>query len=144
MAKDDQEGWARVALRRSVFEKLKRRGTAISTSIEELLTLEESEIQRRLAKAKAELLAHASGWALGANSAGHHTILIQLPEPDEEGRLSLKLHATINGAEHIITLLHIGAHIVCLAPTFESPKNRVMVVPISQTGHRQGVTHGGV
>ena len=132
MAKDDQEGWARVALRRSVFEKLKRRGTAISTSIEELLTLEESEIQRRLAKAKAELLAHASGWALGANSAGHHTILTGLPVTNEHGQLAVTLHATIGGTSHTITLLHMGAHIVCLAPTFESPKNRVMVVPISQ------------
>ena len=132
MSKDDQKGWARVAVRRSTFERLKRRGTAISTSIDELLTLEAKEVERRIAKAKAELLAHASGWALGANSAGHHSILTQLPEPDEQGRLALTLHATINGTEHVITLLHMGAHIVCLAPTFESPKNRVMVVPISQ------------
>ena len=132
MPKEAQEGWARVALRRSTFERLKRRGTAISTSIDELLTLEAKEVERRIAKAKAELLAHASGWALGANSTGHHSILTQLPEPDEQGRLSLKLHATINGEEHIITLLHMGAHIVCLAPTFESPKNRIMFVPISQ------------
>ena len=132
MPKDTQDGWARVAVRRSVFERLKRRGTAISASIQELLELEETEIQRRLAKAKAELLAHASGWALGANSAGHHTILTGLPEPDEQGRLALTMHATINGTEHVITLLHMGAHVVCLAPTFESPKNRIMVVPISQ------------
>ena len=132
MPKEAQEGWARVALRRSTFDRLKRRGTAISTSIDELLTLEAKEVERRIAKAKAELLAHASGWALGANSAGHHSILTQLPETDEQGRLYLKLHATINGSEHIITLLHVGAHIVCLAPTFESPKNRIMVVPISQ------------
>ena len=132
MSKDDQEGWARVALRRSTYERLKRRGMAISTSIEELLTLEEKEIQRRLAKARAELLAHASGWALGANAAGHHTILTGLPEPDEQGRLALTMHATINGTEHVITLLHMGAHVICSAPSFESPKNRIMVVPISQ------------
>ena len=132
MPKEAQDGWARVALRRSTFERLKRRGMAISTSIDELLTLESKEIELRTAKAKAELLAHASGWALGANSAGHHSILTKLPEPDSQGRLALTLHATINGEEHIITLLHMGAHIVCLAPSFESPKNRVMVVPISQ------------
>ena len=124
------EQWPRVALRRELYDKLKKRANSINATIADLLALEEREVRRRLAKGKAELLHHVSGWASGAALSGHICTLGGLPEPDDQGRLSVKMHVQLkDGDLHNMTFLHQGGSIVILAPTFAEP-NRLMVIPI--------------
>ena len=87
-------------------------------------------IERRLAKARAELLHHVSGWMAGSTQAGHIGTLAGLPEPNEHGQLTVTLHVKMrDGKEHVMEFRHIGGSIVIEAPTFAKP-NRLMVIPI--------------
>ena len=128
------EQWPRVALRRELYDKLKKRAAGINTTIADLLALEEREIARRTAVTKAELLAHVSGWMAGSTQAGHIGTLAGLPEPNAHGVLTVTLHVKMrDGKEHALEFRHMGGSIVILAPTF-AERNRVMTIPIHRVG----------
>ena len=128
------EQWPRVALRRELYDKLKKRANSINATIADLLDLEEREISRRTAVGKAELLAHVSGWVAGSTVGGHIGTLAGLPEPNEHGVLTVTLHLKMaDDKEHALEFRHMGGTIVVLAPTF-AERNRVMCIPIHRVG----------
>ena len=126
--------WQHIAIKKTTYTRLKGRAEGISVSIEQLLDLEDREIERRLAKARAELLHHVSGWMAGSTQAGHIGTLAGLPEPNEHGQLTVTLHVQMkDGTEHAMEFRHMGGSIVILAPTF-AERNQVMTIPIHRVG----------
>ena len=124
------EQWPRVALRRELYDKLKNRANSINATIADLLDLEEREIQRRLSVGKAELLHHVSGWLASSTQGGQIGTLAGLPEPNEHGQLSVKVHLkTADDTEHVLEFQHMGGSIVILTPTF-AERDRVIVIPL--------------
>ena len=130
--------WQHIAVKKTTYTRLKARAEGISVSIEQLLDLEDREIERRLAKGRAELLHHVSGWMAGSAQAGHIGTLAGLPEPNAHGQLTVTLHVKMkDGKEHALEFRHLGGSVVILAPTF-AERNRVMTIPIHRvTGDKE-------
>ena len=124
------EQWPRVALRRDLYDKLKKRSRSINATIADLLELEEKDIERRLAKGKTELLHHIAGWAILSAVDGHIVTLRGLPTPNAQGYLEVQVHVEFKvGGKHNMLFTHMGHSLVINCSTF-AEHHRTMVIPI--------------
>ena len=136
------EQWPRVALRRELYDKLKKRSRSINATITDLLELEEKDIERRLAKGKTELLHHISGWANIVAVEGDIVTLQGLPAPNAQGYLEVHVHVEFKGAgKHNMLFTHMGHSLVINCSTFPE-HGRTIVIPIHTVTSDKDNPHG--